>query len=144
MLVPVRTWLETPEGKALRFSLLAEVVVILSDTLIELVKFLQQDPEHRTFSAETAATILSIQWDLIFLGLGTLVGSYLSAPRRRRNTEHLLHPFLWVTISLFAIAIIYAIWPLIGGLLWQRVVLTDVIGLGMIIYCVVKAAKVTR
>jgi hypothetical protein len=143
----LQNWLNSPDGQASRqafaWALGAEAISFLADVMAKLIQGLQQHPEKFPLGKAALVDILSVQWDLIFLGFGALVGSFLATPRTRRNPMVLFGPFMWTTAALFVIAIIYGLWPWVGPL-WARVLLTDTIGLSVIYYCVHRAAKVRK
>jgi predicted MFS family arabinose efflux permease len=87
--------------------------------------------------------ILSIEWQLIFLGFGTLIGSFLATARTRRAPDVLLVPFVVVIVAILLVQLLYVIEPWVIGSLWLHVALKDAIGL-VVIYCCMKNATRVR
>jgi hypothetical protein len=143
----LQSWLSSPGDPAVRqafkWAIATEVISFLAGVLTKAIQGLQRSPRQFPISEADLIDIASIQWDLIFLGFGTLVGSFLATPKSRRDPTVLFWPFAYMTASLFTIAIIYAVWPWIGSP-WSRVLLTNTLGLANIYYCVTRAAKTRK
>jgi len=113
----------------------------LAAVLQKVIEGLQEHPKNFPLPQPVLVEILSVHWQLIFIGFGTLIGSFLATARTRRAPDVLLGPYIAVLLAVLVVELIYGVWPWIG-LLWLRVVLTDAIGLSVIYYCVDRAARV--
>jgi hypothetical protein len=149
---PAKSFLKSADGKNLKFALATLAIAVVIDLVIESIISLQENQGNIYISAAKWADIMSVQWELIFLGLGALVGAVYSTPQRqirREASEHMLGPFVAVLAAVVVIFLFYVAWPAILHLsswaaLWQRVLATDAIGLGIIYYCVDKAQKIRK
>jgi hypothetical protein len=135
------TWFGTPLGQAFKWTLIIESTSILAAVLQKVIEGLQEHPKNFPLPQPVLVEILSVHWQLIFIGFGTLIGSFLATARTRRAPDVLLGPYIAVLLAVLVVELIYGVWPWIG-LLWLRVVLTDAIGLSVIYYCVDRAARV--
>ena len=134
-------WFGTPLGQAFKWTLIIESTSILAAVLQKVIEGLQEHPKNFPLPQGVLVEILSVHWQLIFIGFGTLIGSFLATARTRRAPDVLLGPYIAVLLAVLVVELIYGVWPWIG-LLWLRVVLTDAIGLSVIYYCVDRAARV--
>jgi hypothetical protein len=151
------TWLRTTrEGLAIRWTAVAELLTLLAEFMqmgIEgvLARLLEgsdkgsaEPPGPFPLSTTDYVELATIHWELIAVGLGTLLGSYVLAPQRRLNRYALLGPFAGAACSMVVINLCYLFWPWIPwiGSVWFRVILTDVIGGIVLYFCIRGAARV--
>jgi hypothetical protein len=128
-------------------SFLAEVlqkgIEGVQDVLQQGAEGMQDHPQGFPLTTLDIADLLSVQWQLIAIGLGAMLGSFVVTPAERRNSDVLLTPYAGVTIAILVILIGYFFWPWIGPV-WIRVVFTNTIGVVVIYLCVRAAAKVRK
>jgi hypothetical protein len=150
------TWLRSLDGQAFRWTLVAELLAFLAEVLqkgivgmqevLQLLqkgseKMMQDHPQGFPLTSSDFFEILSVQWQLIAIGLGAILGSFVVTPEEQRNSNVLLVPYAGASIAILVILLIYFFWPWIGPS-WLRVFITDVIGVIVIYLCVRAAAKV--
>jgi hypothetical protein len=142
------TWLRTTrEGWATLWTAGAEFLILVAECMqkgIEgvLARLLEESDEVSAefpgdfpLSTTDFVDLTTIHWELIAVGLGALLGSYVLAPQRRLNRYALLGPFGAAAGSMLVIDLCYLFWPWIPwiGSVWYRVIFTDVIG-GIVLY----------
>ena len=135
------TFLGTPEGQAYKWALIIEGTSIGAEVLQKGIERQHAHPKEFPLSPSLLIEIGSVQWELIFLGFGTLIGSFLAAPRTRRDPNALLGPYVVVLGAVIVVEVLYLVGPWLGSP-WTRVVLANIIGLFVIYYCVTRAARV--
>ena len=135
------TWFGSPEGQAVKWTLSIEATSFLAEVVQKVIEGLQDYQMEFPLSQPVLVELLSVQWQLIFIGFGTLIGSFIATARTRRAPNVLLGPYIAVLLAVLVVELIYGVWPWIGPL-WLRVALTDAIGLSVIYYCVRRAARV--
>ena len=135
------TWFESREGQAFKWTLIIEATSILAEVVQKAIEGLQEHPKAFPLPRSVLVEICSVQWQLIFIGFGALIGSFIATPRSTRAPNVLLGPYAAVLVAILLVELLYVMGPWIGPL-WLRVGLTDAIGLTVIYYCVRKAAKV--
>jgi hypothetical protein len=135
-------WIKGRDGQAFIWTVLAEFISFLGALLQKAIEGLQERPGGIPLTAADWIAIASIHWQLIAIGLGTLLGSYVLAPKARTNPRALLFPYGAVAVTLVVIPLIYLFWPWIGPD-WLRVVVTVVIG-AIVLYVCVRAAPRVR
>src|SRR5687767_3584349 len=119
------------DASALSLSLKALVVVTALKALVHVIQ--QNGVSESPLPPSELAAILSVEWDLAFIGIVTLVSSYYSTARTQRD-DQALRNLPWVSIvSVILIMFVYALWPWLRDLmpgdgLLVRVILTDAVG----------------
>jgi len=137
--MPLVDWLRGRDGQAFIWTVVAELISFLGGILQKGIEGLHAHPSGFPLTTTDMIEIASIHWQLIAIGLGTLLGSYVLAPKTRTNSRVLLVPYGAVTLTSLVIPLIYLFGPWMGPD-WLRVGLTDVIG-AVILYLCVRAAR---
>src|SRR5215208_7380711 len=140
--MPLVDWLRGRDGQAFIWTVVAELISFLGGILQKGIEGLHAHPSGFPLTTTDMIAIASIHWQLIAIGLGTLLGSYVLAPKARTNPRALLFPYGAVAVTLVVIPLIYLFWPWIGPD-WLRVVVTVVIG-AIVLYLCVRAAPRVR
>lgn len=136
------TWVGSPVGQAFKWTLIIEGVSILAVTLQKAIEALRDHPKEFPLPLPVLVEILSIEWQLIFIGFGTLIGSFLATARTRRAPDVLLVPFVVVIVAVLLVQLLYVMEPWIPGSPWLRVGLKNAIGLSVLYCCVHRATRV--
>jgi hypothetical protein len=136
------TWVGSPVGQAFQWALIIEGIALLAEMVQRGYEARLEHPKEFPLPPPVLVEILSIEWQLIFLGFGTLIGSFLATARTRRAPDVLLVPFVVVIVAILLVQLLYLIEPWIGSL-WLGVALKDAIGL-VVIYCCMKNATRVR
>jgi hypothetical protein len=132
------------DGQAIWWSLVAEGISLLAHVLEKGIEGLQKgEGQEFPYSLSVAIELLSIQWQLIAIGLGAMLGSFVTTPKDQRQEGVLLGPYAVVCLATLGIELIYVVWPWVGPPL-LRVPFTVLIGLGVLYYCVLAAKKVRQ
>jgi hypothetical protein len=138
------------DASALRLSLTALLIVIALEALTHVIVSQQQTGVlGPPLTPSESAEILSVEWDLVFIGIVTLVTSYYSTARSKRDDQALKNLPVASIISVILIIFVYLLWPwLKAHLPWDsllvRVILTDAVGVGLLGYCIFKARRVRK
>ena len=137
----IAAWFGTPTGQAYKWALIIEGTSILAELVQRVIEGLLKDPEKFPLPPPVLAEIVAVHWQLIFIGFGTLIGSFLATARTRRAPNVLLGPYAAVLVAVLLVELLYALGPWLGPV-GVRIALTNAIGLTVIYYCVDRAAKV--
>jgi hypothetical protein len=77
------TWVESPEGQAYKWTLIIEGTSILAKVVQKGIERQHGHPKEFPLPLPVLVEIFSVQWELIFLGFGTLIGSFIATARTR-------------------------------------------------------------
>jgi len=104
------------------------------------LELLEKRIEEDYYSIATAIEIFSLQWRLIPLGIGVLIGSYIATPAEERDGEVLIAPFVGSLAAIVLILLIDGVTECLPHLL--LVCIRNLIALLVILYCIHRAARV--
>ena len=131
------------DGQAAKWTLAAEAISFMAHALQKGIEGLQEHPKDFPYTPTDLVEIFSVQWQLIAIGLGAMLGSFVTTPKRQRDHKVLLGPFVGAVVAIIGVELIYLLWPWIGPP-WLRVPFTVTIGLVVLYYCMRSATKVRK
>ena len=138
------TWVGSPLGQAFKWALVIEGIALLAEIVQRAFEARLEHPKEFPLPPPVLVEILSFEWQLIFLGFGTLIGSFLATARTRRAPDVLLVPFVVVIVAILLVQLLYVIEPWVIGSQWLHVALKDAIGLVVIYWCMKNATRVRK